>query len=71
MAGMSGCFSFVVFAMFLCIAHGKLSEQRKTVASKFLPVVINTWGPPFTNATSEGKLFQGSKLEAKPEHVNL
>ena len=45
-----------LFSVFLLHAYGKLSLQRTDTGSKFLPMVINTWGPPFTNATSEGYL---------------
>jgi len=36
-------------------AHGQFLQPSEAANSKFLPVVINTWGPPFTNATAEGK----------------
>lgn len=44
----------ILFCVFLLHTYGKLSLQKTDTDSKFLPVVINTWGPPFTNATSEG-----------------
>lgn len=44
----------ILFCVFLLRTYGKLSLQKTDTGSKFLPVVINTWGPPFTNATSEG-----------------
>ena len=47
------CCSVVIFGLFL-LTHGQLFHQSEAVNSKFLPVVINTWGPPFTNATAEG-----------------
>ncbi|XP_068703564.1 N(4)-(Beta-N-acetylglucosaminyl)-L-asparaginase-like isoform X2 [Montipora capricornis] len=43
----------LLWVLFSRIAGDKLSEKTKDVTAKFLPVVINTWGPPFTNATSE------------------
>ena len=45
----------LLWVLFSRIAGDKLSEKTKDVTAKFLPVVINTWGPPFTNATSEGE----------------
>ncbi|XP_015766685.1 PREDICTED: N(4)-(Beta-N-acetylglucosaminyl)-L-asparaginase-like isoform X1 [Acropora digitifera] len=44
----------VLFWMLLRRIEGEVSsEETEIVASKVLPVVINTWGPPFTNATAE------------------
>ena len=46
----------VLFWMLLRRIEGEASsEETEIVASKVLPVVINTWGPPFTNATAEGR----------------
>ena len=47
-------FSVVIFTLFL-FTHGQYLQRSEAANSKFLPVVINTWGPPFTNATAEGK----------------
>lgn len=47
------CLSVVVFVL-VFFTYGQLFHQSEAVNSKFLPVVINTWGPPFTNATAEG-----------------
>ena len=47
-------FSVVTFAFFL-FSHGQFLQHTEAVNSKFVPVVINTWGPPFTNATAEGE----------------
>lgn len=55
----------VLFWMLLRRTQGEdLSEKTKIVASKVLPVVINTWGPPFTNATAEGREGTVMKLSA-------
>lgn len=47
-------FSVVIFTLFF-LTHGQFLQRGEAANSKFLPVVINTWGPPFTNATAEGK----------------
>ncbi|CAH3127400.1 unnamed protein product [Porites lobata] len=58
----------ILFCVFLLHTYGKLSLQKTDTGSKFLPVVINTWGPPFTNATSEAWQIissgKGSALDA-------
>ena len=46
----------VILCFFWRNSHGEVLLQKSDATSKFLPVVINTWGPPFTNATSEGTL---------------
>ena len=55
MLGGRTCFSVVIFGLFL-FTRGQLSQQSEAVTSNFLPVVINTWGPPFTNATAQGNV---------------
>ncbi|XP_078369248.1 N(4)-(Beta-N-acetylglucosaminyl)-L-asparaginase-like isoform X1 [Oculina patagonica] len=61
------CLSVVVFVL-VFFTYGQLFHQSEAVNSKFLPVVINTWGPPFTNATAEAwhviSSGQGSALDA-------
>ena len=47
-------FSVVIFRLFL-FTYGQFVQHSEAADSRFLPVVINTWGPPFTNATAEGK----------------
>ena len=47
------CLSVVIFGL-VFLTYGQLFYQSEALKSKFLPVVINTWGPPFTNATAEG-----------------
>ena len=63
----------VLFWMLLRRIEGEASsEETEIVASKVLPVVINTWGPPFTNATAEGRdgtvimLSVGVVLDSNP-----
>ena len=57
MEGRKKCcfFSVLIFTLFL-LTHGHFFQHSEAADSRFLPVVINTWGPPFTNATAEGKL---------------
>ena len=63
MSVLSGCCAVVILSVLFPNVRGELSKQTQDITSKFLPLVINTWGPPFTNATSEGKnLLQLSLL---------
>ena len=60
-------FSVVIFTLFL-FTHGQFVQHSEAADSKFLPIVINTWGPPFTNATAEGKpkmIFEMIPLKKK------
>lgn len=64
------CFSVVVFVL-VFFTYGQLFHQSKAVNSKILPVVINTWGPPFTNATAEGMTSEFLSALLTLTHVNV